>query len=264
VKILSSSLQFSDYLNWLENNSTTGTFDQSYFTKHIRRFDETSRILDGLSGTKAIEIGATDYIPLKLQEVGYSEIWGTVFSSDPEKKRHITNIKAAGRSCSVQIASVNLEHDFFPVSDGYFDLVVFCEVLEHMDVDPMFPLTEFNRILGDGGKIVLTTPNSASARNFWAILNGYRPHFFTHYEKTRSPYRHNYEHDVHSVYRLLDSAGFAVEQLYTQDVFYDEHTEARQLIEKIGGEVHHRGDDIFCVARKVGPVKERWPAELYV
>lgn len=259
---MTDAIRYSSYLEWLNENPTS-VKNPKYFETHLKRFNETTDLLEKLTGDRVVEIGATDYVPLKLQELGFSEIWGTIFTDDPEKKRYRKTIEAMGLSCPMEVASVNLEHDFFPVSDGYFDAIVFCEVLEHLDIDPMFVMTEFNRIIKSGGKILLTTPNSASANNFWAIFKGYRPHFFTQYEKNRSPYRHNFEYDIHMVYRVLDWAGFEIEELYTKDVFYDENTEALQMLEKMGGELRHRGDDIFCIAKKIGPVRERWPSELY-
>ena len=45
-----------------------------------------------------------------------------------------------------------------PYPDGTFDAVTATEVLEHME-DPFKAVREFNRVLRDGGVLVLTTPN---------------------------------------------------------------------------------------------------------
>jgi hypothetical protein len=42
-----------------------------------------------------------------------------------------------------------------------------------------------------------------------------------------------------------------------------EHLWVRRLLETSGLPVEQRGDDIFAVGRKVGPVRERYPAWLY-
>jgi 2-polyprenyl-3-methyl-5-hydroxy-6-metoxy-1,4-benzoquinol methylase len=74
-----------------------------------------------------------------------------------------------------QVVSVDLEpqndsvlrvdaNDPLPFTDETFDLVWCTEVLEHI-VKPSFTLTEINRVLKPGGKLLLSTPNS----RFWVF-----------------------------------------------------------------------------------------------
>ncbi|RYE46241.1 MAG: methyltransferase domain-containing protein [Hyphomicrobiales bacterium] len=260
----STPLTLDAFLQSLREADGSATFSYDYHFKHKKRFQETDRLLRTLTGTRAIEIGATDFFQVVLKQLGFDDIWGTVFSDNAELKLYNRQVIAADRSVISRTVSIDIEKELFPVNDGHFDLVLFCEVLEHLDIDPMFSLVEFNRILSLGGKILLTTPNCCSARNTWKILKGYRPHFFMQYERSRSPYRHNFEHDVHSVTRLLEGAGFSVDYLSTLDVFEEPVPEAVAFLKRNGLPTQHRGDDIFVVATKVGPVTDRWPLELYV
>ena len=115
-----------------------------------------------------------------------------------------------------------------------------------------------------GRQLIITTPNCCSARNTWKILQGYRPHFFMQYEKSRSPYRHNFEYDVHSARQLLEAAGFRIERLYTVDVFEEPVPQALDFLKRNHLPLDHRGDDIFMLATKAGPVVDRWPYGMYV
>jgi SAM-dependent methyltransferase len=259
-----SALTVDGFLQSLREADGSATFSYEYHLKHKKRFEETERLLRTLSGKRAVEIGATDYFQVTLKQIGYHEVWGTVFSDNAELKLYERDVFVAGHSTPSKTVSLDIERELFPVEDGHFDLILFCEVLEHLDIDPMFSLVEFNRILPIGGKLLLTTPNCCSARNTWKILKGYRPHFFMQYERSRSPYRHNFEHDVHSVTRLLESAGFKIDYLSTLDVFEEPVPEAVAFLKRNGLPTQHRGDDIFAVATKVGPVNDRWPSELYV
>lgn len=45
-----------------------------------------------------------------------------------------------------------------PYEDNYFDVIIFTEVMEHLD-DDIEPLFEIRRVLKDGGKLFLTVPN---------------------------------------------------------------------------------------------------------
>jgi ubiquinone/menaquinone biosynthesis C-methylase UbiE len=160
--------------------------------------------------------------------------------------------------------NINLEHNPIPLPDASLDLVLCCEVIEHMDVDPMFLLAEINRVVKPGGHLFITTPNIASARGVWKILNGYAPHFFTQYMKDRSPYRHNYEHDIHSLQSLTRAAGFATRMLKTLDVFEEPEPRALFALDRLGMPTEFRGDDIFLLGQKLGPVVDRWPPTIYV
>jgi hypothetical protein len=128
----------------------------------------------------------------------------------------------------------------------------------------MFMLAELNRICRPDGLLLLTTPNCCSARNLWKIAHGCRPHFFMCYTKDRSPYRHNFEYDVHVLVQLLTGAGFRIEHLATHDVFEPTQPEAVAFIAEHGLPSDHRGDCIFVMARRTGAVTDRWPAEMYV
>ena len=254
------------YLRSLGGPDAPSTFSAEYLNTHARRFDETTRLIGaGRRGKRAIEIGATDYFQVALGTTfGFSEVWGSIFSDQVEHKLYQREVGAAGHSIRSTTLSLDVERELFPVTEGYFDLVLFCEVLEHMDIDPMFALAEFNRILPVGGQLVITTPNCCSARNTWKILQGYRPHFFMQYEKSRSPYRHNFEYDVHAARQLVEAAGFHVDRLYTVDVFEEPVPEALDFLKRNHLPTDNRGDDIFILATKVGSVIDRWPYGMYV
>lgn len=96
-----------------------------------------------------------------------------------------------------------------PWGDGNFDTVVAIELIEHLSDHNAF-LNECHRILKDGGRLFLTTPN----RNYWKIRlaklrgdtaqynrlcgfeTGEHQHIFTHAE----------------IRRALEDAGFSVQQ----------------------------------------------------
>jgi len=254
------------YLRSLGGANAPSTFSADYLNTHAKRFEETTRLIGAAKrGKRALEIGATDYFQLALGTTfGFPEVWGSIFSEHVEHKFYTRDVGAAGRSIRSTTVSLDIERELFPVTAGYFDLVLYCEVLEHMDIDPMFALAEFNRILPVGGQLIITTPNCCSARNTWKILQGYRPHFFMQYEKSRSPYRHNFEYDVHAAKQLVEAAGFRVDRLYTLDVFEEPVPQALEFLKRNHLPLDHRGDDIFILATKAGPVIDRWPYGMYV
>ncbi|WP_158292010.1 class I SAM-dependent methyltransferase [Paracraurococcus ruber] len=258
---------FDRHVEELERQAGSQDFDKGYYLKHRPRFAGTLDLIAPAqeAGARALELGATDFLQVALRHVfGYDEVFGSVFSTEIERKYYHRAVAAAGMETRNPTFSVNLEHDLLPVPPEHFAMVLCCEVLEHMDIDPMFMLVEVNRVCQMGAELVLTTPNCCSARNFWKIAHGYRPHFFMQYERSRSPYRHNIEWDVHAVAQLARAAGFEPVTLETTDVFEAPMPEALALLARNGLTTDHRGDCIMLRARKVSGVVDRWPAGLYV
>lgn len=73
----------------------------------------------------------------------------------------------------VEVRSTDLETSRWPVESETVDAIVLTEVIEHLWVDPLFALTEMNRILKCGtGVLLLSTPNLLSIRNRVNFLRG--------------------------------------------------------------------------------------------
>lgn len=259
------------YISWIENEASRGSarfdlFSVDYVKSHERRYRKTLELINKVSSIDSvIEIGATDFFQIYMKNViGSSHVWATIFSDDIEQKYYSKVFEAAGFTCESQVVSINLENEMVPVNDGSFDLVVFCEVLEHLDIDPMFCMSEINRLLKDGGYLILTTPNSCSARIAYKCCLGYRPQFHMQYERSRSPYRHNFEYDSHSLTELLTASGFSIEILDSHDVFDDTWPEAVEFLKRNKLPLDNRGDDFFVLAQKKSQVVDRWPSSLYI
>ena len=187
---------------------------------------------------------------------------GTIWSFNIEEKIYKKTYNFLNKVDN-EIISVDLERELFPLESNCVDFILCSEVIEHLDIDPMFMLSEFNRIMKRGGKILLTSPNSCSARNFYKIAHGFRPHFFMQYIKTRSPNRHNIEYDIRALRILLESAGFQITSYLTKDVFESPSCEGITLLKKMALPLRDRGDCIFIIANKVSDVRDRWPGEIY-
>ncbi len=134
----------------------------------------------------------------------------------------------------------------------------------------MHMMAELNRILRPGGHHVLTTPNTASARAISAILQGFHPGFFSSYIKP-SPKgeidpRHSREYTPREVHWLLEDSGFEVELLETGPFLEQPKPElawVESLLKNFSFPADLRGDGIYAVGRKKGPIRRRYPEWLY-
>jgi hypothetical protein len=117
----------------------------------------------------------------------------------------------------------------------------------------------------------MTTPNVGSLRSVSGILLGYHPGFFPAYIRPRkageeADARHNREYVPMEIQHLLTDAGFDLELLETGEFLDEPHPEfgwVTHLLERYLLSHSLRGDGIYAVGRKAGPVKNRWPAWLY-
>lgn len=167
------------------------------------------------------------------------------------------------------------ENSRLGVADGSFGSILFFDCLEHLIVDPLWTLLEFNRVLRTGGHVVLSTPNAAAAFRGIRVFSGLSPATENEMKPAAIYQRHNREYTPLEVAKLLECAGFQLVTLDTQS-----HLCSAADLNFIafagqqGVPVPHAaffGPEIFAVARKVEhrtldsslPEDLRWPAWLY-
>jgi 2-polyprenyl-3-methyl-5-hydroxy-6-metoxy-1,4-benzoquinol methylase len=73
---------------------------------------------------------------------------------------------------SIKAVPHDLAASPLPFSSESFDVIVFTEVLEHLNFNPLPLLSEFHRILRPKGVVYLTTPNLVSASNRMLMIKG--------------------------------------------------------------------------------------------
>ena len=121
-----------------------------------------------------------------------------------------------------KFAHHNIETTDIPIDES-FDVIIFCEVLEHMVNDPIAALNRIKDKLKLGGTLILSTPNVSRLENISRMLSGtniYDPY------SGYGPYgRHNREYSQHEVFQLLEHLGFKIELIFSSDV-HDNHADA--------------------------------------
>jgi glycosyltransferase involved in cell wall biosynthesis/SAM-dependent methyltransferase len=254
-------------LGWAPNKDA-----RAYIETHLTRLTKTMEITPrGCPNDRILEMGSYLQItPALRTKLGYGEVRGCYYGP-AGKVDHKKVVSIDGEEFICDLDLFNAEKDRFPYGDEYFTTVLCCELLEHLFEDPMHMMSEINRILKPDGRLVLTTPNIGSLRAISAILQGYHPGFFPAYvlssdEGKPADARHNREYSPKEIQLLLLNSGFEVELLETGE-FLDapkpEHEWVLHLLERYEFSKELRGDGIYAVARKAGPVRDRYPSWLY-
>ena len=189
-----------------------------------------------------LELGANPYLlslliqkhfPFNLQLANY-------FGNPSRNGPQVDSIDVNGKVHEFVYQHFNLEQDRFPYSDASFDVVIFCEIIEHLLMSPDAPVAEIKRILKPGGFVIISTPNAVRLANVAHLIRGrniypgYSPH---------GPYgRHNREYTLNEVEDLLRRHGFGVTKSQISDL--------------------HPHSWLGRMARRFGP--DRWRDHLFV
>lgn len=258
----------ADYiLSWTKEEDGSREYAQT----HESRLAKTLEITPvGTAADRVLEMGAYLQItPALKTKLGYGEVRGCYFG----KLGTIDHRKAESESGEVfycDLEHFDAEKDKFPYEDSYFSTVLCCELIEHLPNDPMHTVSEINRILKPGGYLILTTPNVSSLRAVSAILQGFHPMFYPSYIKPRNEGlpdpRHAREYTAQEVEKLMENGGFEVTLLETGPFLDEPKPEfgwVDHLLEHYILPQELRGDGIYVVGKKKGPIRERYPGWLY-
>jgi SAM-dependent methyltransferase len=188
-------------------------------------------------------------------------------------ERRTIRVKVKGEVFYLEEKFFNVESDHWPYADGEFDLVISCEMLEHLAMDPMHVFSEANRVLKPGGLLFVSTPNSSSFQNVVKVLKFKQASLAPHY---RGPpnfegvyQRHNRELTPPSLSALFEAGGFTELAFKSVDNYpfsnYGVDDSSVRLLRNVFG-THLRGDTLNFLGKKMGGVIDRFPEkeELYI
>ena len=150
--------------------------------------------------------------PARILEIGGGQIillMGKLFGDEGVLADVSDEYTDAVTKFGHRATTCDLLHDDLPESDhGTFDLVVLCEVIEHLPVPPYTVLRKIRSWLRPGGVIFLTTPNLYRLRNAVRLLLGMRlfcPFFYPHRGQSIG---HPLEYSADHLRWQLDQGGF--------------------------------------------------------
>jgi glycosyltransferase involved in cell wall biosynthesis/SAM-dependent methyltransferase len=236
-----------------------------YIQEALGRFIRTMCLVPEKTGS-LLELGANPYfLTLLLKKFrNYDLHLANYFSErhpyDIEKiyEQRIVNTRH-GEEHVFTYRMFNIEKDRFPYRDDSFDVVLFCEIVEHLTSDPVAAFGEIHRILKPAGALVLTTPNVARRENIHRLANN--ENIYDAYSRYGIYGRHNREYTTAELAQLLTALGFSIEQVCTHDVHPDAAIVKKSslTVEETGSQ----GQYIFLRASKSGTFSPSHPSWLY-
>jgi SAM-dependent methyltransferase/glycosyltransferase involved in cell wall biosynthesis len=258
-----------DYLlRWVPPETPAHQYLRNNLSRLVRTLELTPH---GAEDGRILEMGCYLQITPALRNLlGYGEVRGCYHGSGgPEFK---TVLAREGESFECHIDLFDAEFDPFPYPGNYFDTVLCCEILEHLTTDPMRMMHEIHRILKPGGILLLTTPNAASLRALYAVVNGGHPAFYSCYPRPPEPSpealhsRNVREYTPAEIVSLFADAGFVVLRMETGPYHEERSAEfaaATDFLERSGRSFELRDDCIFAIGKKAAPLRNRYPSWLY-
>jgi len=231
-----------------------------YLADAFERFRTTMALLPPLAdGAKVLELGSNPYFLTRILRGRGLEVtcanWFGPTSGFGERGEQV--VTESGTVHAYGFDHFNIEQDRFPYEDGSFDLVLFCEILEHLPADPIHALCEIGRVLRPGGTVVITTPNASRLENLLRISRG--DNVYEQLSGYGAYGRHNREYTVDELERLLADVGFEVQRVFAADIG---HGPDPALLPP-DATPQHRGENLFAIALGNGKPRWRYPTWLY-
>lgn len=109
---------------------------------------------------------------LGLVPIALSELGCNVSAVDIKEFVSNKNIQKRFEKSRVRYAECDLSKHKIPFADNSFDVVEMCEVLEHLNFNPVPVFVEISRVLVKGGLLYLTLPNISRLGNRTKFIIG--------------------------------------------------------------------------------------------
>ena len=190
-----------------------------YSSFHALRYQYTLDLVRSLNGGRTIELGGHPWSMTSLLLSEFSvDLLATI--SAEEVTAWTEEVPVSSNPYRIELPdgsshewiniSANLErtiiNDCFDFNSlPKADLVLACEIIEHLTRSPHIMLLNINSLLNTGGRVVLTTPNGCQFDNPFRTKPKMPSYRYSQYS------RHNYLFTMDMLCDLVQSCGFEIE-----------------------------------------------------
>ena len=140
---------------------------------YLRTILDCTKLLKNSDGV-VCELGAyLGIVSRSLKKIGYE-----VNPCDIPSYFGREEVKKYYRKSKIEIHDFNLREYNLPFKDASHDLVIACEIFEHLNFNPLPVFAEINRILKPNGYLYVGMPNSSSIiKRLKFLITGRHPSF---------------------------------------------------------------------------------------
>jgi SAM-dependent methyltransferase len=223
---------------------------ESYLYDSWERMQPVLAWLDRLRGPemrRVLELGASPYrLTLLLRrhfdlDLHLSNYFGAAHAD----AAGVHVLQGHGERHEMRYSHFNLESMPAPYAEASMDVVLFCELLEHLLLSPDFAVSEIRRVLRKGGHVVLTTPNAARLGNLVKLARG--QNIYDGYSRYGAYGRHNREYTLPEAIELLKRHAFEIVDADVRNIY--PHPLRSRLVQSLRPRVWR--EHLFVLARAV-------------
>jgi len=168
-------------------------------------------------GANILEIGSfLGVVSVSLKRCGYN-----ISAMDIPEFYRSESLRNLYERNNIPFTGLNLRKNSLPYTSGSFDAVIICEVIEHLNFNPLPMLKEINRVLKNNGHIYIGMPNQASLDNRLKLIKGISIHnpiedYFKQLDKKHNMIvgLHWREYTMYETIDMLKRMGFETVQKY--------------------------------------------------
>ena len=239
---------------------------RGYLEIHMRRLVTTLNAVPP-PGERGAALELASYMqmaPVLSSILGYSDVQAAYKGAVGETET--LPVVAGGKEIfRCRVDKYDAEIDTYPYPDGRFDLVIACELIEHLLQDPMHLVLECRRVLAEGGRRLITTPNTTDLDAVAKVLEQTaNPQVYSKYSAETGQVPHVREYAPVEMKTLFEAGGFEIESLFTDGMSANTPDSVRGFLEQQNLPTKLRGETIYCVGRKHGALPiTRYPEFLY-
>jgi len=196
--------------------------EYNYLNLHKDSYIKTVRDVDDLykgsrTDRKVLEIGSfLGPVSISLKKIGYS-----VYALDIPEFYQSSSLRSLYEENDIPFTGLNLRKYQLPYESNFFDVIIICAVIEHLNFNPLPVLKEINRILKKDGYIYIGMPNQSHIVRRIKLLLGKSIHnciddFFKQLDRNDNMIvgLHWREYTLTETIQMIEKMGFEAIQKY--------------------------------------------------
>tara|TARA_R110002073_G_scaffold239285_1_gene400829 strand:+ start:393664 stop:395226 length:1563 start_codon:yes stop_codon:yes gene_type:complete len=253
-----------DYLG--EHGSST---EYTYVNGHRKRLAHSLSMIPMAEGENdsCLDIGCYGYMLLWAKKhLGYSRIVGIEWHPDKNEPILERTLKLNDYSLSIESHNFDISETDWSIDDQ-FDTILFFEVLEHINHDPMGVMERLHQRLKLNGTLVMSVPNAISYKTLNEFLVGMPPWTYWFYQPDLSHEpRHCFEYTPLVFKSLIQSSGLSENAFRTIYAYSDpaQQVGTIEIAQAIGYTEQELGETMIINATKSNKeLSLRYPDVIY-